>query len=238
MQAQQTHSRTTQQFHTIPINPCTSTVLACVSQRPQWIDKQSKQLVILVRDASGSMSGEKAKQATHAGSDLVGELAGPVNKDRFHCGVIDFASKAVITHPPIAAAELVEHIKPIRTGGSTNIRHALKVVRKMIRSHGGDEQDRWHPPVVVLFSDGEVTSGGDPIPLADEIKQAGVVIVTVAYGKDADLEMLRAIASSPQHCYRRSASGDELRRFMASVGRTLTMTMATGQNASQTLMNL
>ena len=213
-------------------------IRTCVTRRPSWMAIALMQLVILLRDGSGSMSGRKAREATIASGDLVLQLADPVNQNAFHCGVIDFSSTANTTHPVTQATELAHKIKPIRTGGSTNIRHALDMALQAITDQHGVEQDRWTSPVVVLYSDGDHNEGGDPVPVADQVKQTGAVVITVAYGDDANIETLRAIATSSQHCYARSATGEELRKFMTTVGKTLTMTMATGHDASAMLGKL
>lgn len=54
--------------------------------------------MVLVRDGSGSMSGQKAQDASSASLDLVAELAQPANKDGFVVGVVDFATKSQIVH--------------------------------------------------------------------------------------------------------------------------------------------
>lgn len=236
MTRQQKHQRIHQQSHGVQIRP--TPIRTCVSRRPDWLAALVLQLVLLIRDGSKSMSGEKAMEATQASQDLVAELANPVNKNAFHCGVIDFDNHAKVIHPPSVAADLVGRVEPIRVNGITNIRHPLEAAQRVIDEHQSEEKGQWHPPVIVLYSDGEYNEGGDPISAADDLKRAGAVIVTVAYGTDADIDTLRAIASSPNHCYSRPTHGNELRKFMATVGRTLTVTLATGQNASRTLGNL
>src|SRR5207302_1871382 len=67
--------------------------------RPNWICSNACQLAVLVRDKSGSMKGQKARDASGASLDLVKVLADQSNKDGFYCAVVDFDSTARIIHP-------------------------------------------------------------------------------------------------------------------------------------------
>ena len=106
--------------------------------------------------------------------------------------VIDFNSNARIVCPVTRAVDLDGRLKRIRTSGSTNLCGALGPVPQLIDTCT-EQQDSWEAPVVVLFSDGNATHGGSPLPAADQLKQRGVIIVTIAYGSDADLETLREV---------------------------------------------
>jgi hypothetical protein len=75
-------------------------------RRPSWICQNVQQKAILVRDRSGSMSGQKAKDASAASLDLVEELAQPSNKDGFLVGVVDSTVRSRLS--PSAAASSAE----------------------------------------------------------------------------------------------------------------------------------
>ena len=219
--------------------PAQSTLLTGV-RRPTFLTSRSAQFVALLRDASPSMAGQKADDATRAGADLVDELAKPENKNGFTVAVVDFAGDATIANPPARAADLNGRIAPIDTsrGSGTNINDALHLCRTLM-----DEAQRKADcsrlplrPVALLFSDGQPNVGGDPRTAAGAIKQ-DADLVTVAFGSDADEPLLRALATSPQHCYR-CRNGRELRAFLASVGKTLTATLRQGQNATVALTQL
>lgn len=214
------------------------TIRTVVSRRPAWQGGGGHQLVVLVRDASGSMAGHKAHQADQGSQDLVAELASPANRDAFFIAVIDFETTARVVHPPARASERLGALTPLAIGGATNLCHGLELAQQLIQEHRRTAAPSTHPPVVVIYSDGAFNEGGSPVPVAGQLKQQEALILSVAYGEDADLDTLRAIATSPEHCYARAASGNELRRFMAQVGRTLTMTLTQGRRASQTLRHL
>ncbi|MCC6681238.1 MAG: VWA domain-containing protein [Phycisphaeraceae bacterium] len=210
-----------------------SIVQTCVTQRPAWMSVVYL-LCVLIRDVSTSMAGMRAKEATQASIALAHEVAMPVNQHRIDGAIIDFSDSATLVCPPTPATELVGKIKPMHAGGYTNMHHGLELALPLVQAHHGPRK----PSVVVLYSDGEFNTGGDPTPVADQLRQAGATLITVAYGDDAGYDTLRAIATSPNHCYRRAIGNDALRQFMADLGKTLTHTLTTGGDYAQTLATL
>ena len=73
---------------------------------------------------------------------------------------------------------------------------------------------------------------------ASRLKAAGVAILTIAYGSDADAKTLRAIASSDDLFFSKPAAGSELRDFLRKVGKTLTVSVQTGQELQRTLSQI
>ncbi|MBN1516000.1 VWA domain-containing protein [Candidatus Sumerlaeota bacterium] len=207
-------------------------------RRPSWISRNAKQRVVLVRDKSGSMYGKKAKCASAACRDLVAELAEPENKDGFYVSVIDFARTSEIIHDNEKATALCGKLKELSVSifnTSTNISAGLEDAFSILMKAEADVQDnvRYLKPVVIVFTDGCHNKGPDPRVIAASLKDIADV-VTVAFGHDADEELMRALASTSQHFYRCS-KGSELRSFLAAVGATMTTTMAAGTNASNAL---
>jgi uncharacterized protein YegL len=234
-------------------NQGTRPLLTRAYRPPNYICSKSNQVVILVRDRSGSMEGQKAKDASAACQSLVDELSQQQNKDGFHVAVVDFASSAAVIHKTEKATSLTTHLQGVGTrgwrsvfgggdaniGGSTNITDGLAQARQAL------EQVTHNPPsdgvtflrpVVILFTDGGHNEGPDPASEADRVKQIAD-LVTVAFGSDADEAMLANLATSPQHFYRCS-TGRDLRQFLAAVGATLSQTMAQKTNATRALASV
>jgi len=210
-------------------------------QRPEWICSDKKQNTVLVRDKSGSMFGEKADDASAASLDLVAELASPSNKDGFNVAVVDFAHRSKVVHSLEKATALNGNVKPLKVGffgGSTNITAGLEDALSILETAAekGEKGIVYLRPVVILFSDGCHNEGPEPYAVANELKDRAD-LVACAFGNDADEELLRSLASTPQHFYRCS-TGRELRAFLASVGATMTTTMAAGMNATQALTKI
>ena len=216
-----------------PINM--SSILKPGIRRPNWICKDVRQIVVLVRDKSSSMEGEKAEQAMEASQELVRELARPENKNGFYVSVIDFSEQADIPHPLQKATELDGLVKRIQPYSGTNItiglEYALTILQKAKKVQ--DEGIQYLRPVVIGFSDGCHNVGIAPNAVADKIKKQAD-LVTVAYGSDADKSLLKKLASTSQHFYKCN-NGKELRQFLAAVGETMSATMASGINATEAL---
>jgi len=207
-------------------------------KRPSWISLNCRQLVVLCRDASPSMSGQKAEDASQATFQLIRELAKPNNKDGFSVSVIDFAGSAKVKHELMSATDMVQTIRPISTsllGGGTNITAGLELSHQQCKKTPDDGQTevRWLRPVVILFSDGCHNRGPKPASVAKELG-ASADIVTVAYGSDADVALLTNLATTPQHHYQ-CQDGSELRKFLAAVGASMTASLASGTNATDAL---
>lgn len=207
-------------------------------RRPDWICRNCHQHVILLRDGSSSMAGEKSKAASAASADLVSELALPANKDGFYVSVIDFSSAAKVVHTKCAAKTLTTDLQRLGGsifGGSTNITAAMQLAAELIMADENSATTgvRWLRPAVLLFSDGQHNVGPGPDAVADELKKKADV-VTIAFGNDAAEGELRRLATSPQHFYRCS-NGAELRKFLAAVGATISASLAAGTNATQAL---
>jgi uncharacterized protein YegL len=218
------------------------TIVTGGPRRPNWICRNVRQNCVLVRDRSGSMRGDKARDASAASLDLVAELAQPINKDGFSVAVVDFADSANVIHSLEKAVALNGNVKPLSGGflgwGSTNITDGLdEALRILVAAETKNEPGvSFLRPVVLMFTDGCHNTGPRPKDVADKIK-AKADLVAVAFGSDADEALLKELASTPQHFYRVS-NGRELRTFLACVGATMTATRAQGLNATQALTQI
>lgn len=214
--------------------------------RPSWtLSRNVNQLVVLVRDDSGSMAGEKADHASAASRDFVSELAEPSNKDGFRVAVVDFAEKSKVVNPPAKATALDGKVAPLAAGkgfwglmggaGSTNITAGLQDALVIIENGDAAAQAAvtFLRPVVFAFTDGCHNEGPPPYEVAKQLKSKAD-LVTVAFGADADEELLRNLATSTQHFYR-CTNGRTLRAFLAAAGATLCETMRAGTNATHAL---
>lgn len=208
-----------------PANPFTV-------RRPASIGRNRRQAAIVVRDASPSMEGDKAREASEAVRRFIGELAQPFNKDGFDVAVVDFNHSAGVVHPLTRASGL--SVQPIATGGEgTDIAGALAQAEVLAKTATGET---WIRPVVLLFTDGEHNTGGDPATVADRLR-GFADLVTVAFGDDADEALLQSLATSASHFFR-CTDGAQLRAFLAEVGQTMSTTRARNQDATKALGHL
>ena len=205
------------------------------------VHSRCHQLVVINLDKSGSMAaGTKANDASAAALSLFGELALPVNKDAFEAGVIWFSDKAELIHPFMKVTSLVTHARALNANdvdGYTNITSALELSSRIIKEALGKSAPagvRYVRPLVVLMSDGAHNEGPSPLPAADSLKQMADIL-TVAFGADADDQMLAALATEQLNV--RCRTGAELRCYFAEIGRTLTITRAAGVNFTASLVS-
>lgn len=199
--------------------------------------KQSRpQLVCVLADNSGSMSGEKAQAATNGIREMIMECQsrGPTGPERsyFRLLLIRFDGAAAVD--PQGDLTPVRKIDPDQIeirgdGGQTNITAALQIALDRLRPYL--ELLQYHPeraehpvPLVILFSDGEHNVGPGPQPVADQIRQLNLdgdpVVIAAAGvsvgGGQPDEKTLRAIASP--ECYVHITDAQVLTRFISSVG--------------------
>ncbi|MBT8467321.1 MAG: VWA domain-containing protein [Deltaproteobacteria bacterium] len=209
-------------------------------KRPAWVSSNVRQLATVVGDGSPSMDGKKAADAEQAIRALVQELAAPSNKDAFDVAICRFDGDRADRLIPIRrASEAMAEMKSLKlcSGRSgTNVTCGLEEAESILNERQGTEV-REVDPCVLVFSDGQHNTGPRPEPVADRLKSNNVTIVTIAYGNDADEDLLRRLASSPQHSFR-CKDGKALRAFLATVGATLSASIPRGIDPKQALSEI
>ena len=223
---------------TIPMDP--ATVMQQMNPpkrtRADGVSSNVKQHVVILRDHSSSMSGHKVDEANAGTRALIRELARGENKEGFFVTVIEFNEMATPLHQGEPASRLQTALRDSTASGGTEITAALAEAVRAIDAFAKapDRGYYYLRPVTILFSDGQ--SSVDDAVLV-ELKERSLV-VTAAYGSDADHRLLERIATSPEHSYSCGSDGDELRRFLAQVGATVSRSVAQNQDLQQTLMTV
>jgi uncharacterized protein YegL len=213
--------------------PTGQTIIQGALRRPAYLNQ--RQRILIVRDRSSSMnSHSKAADAEKATRELIAELNAPSNGDAFEVSIVDFNESAIVTAAWKKASAMSDQALALAPAGETSISAGLSAAQRQLdQTEPLEIAHSYLRPVVLIFSDGNHNSGADPITAANDLKKVAD-IVTVAFGHDADEEMLRRIASTPQHSVR-CATGAQLRSFFAVVGKTLTQTRGAGRSATQAL---
>jgi Mg-chelatase subunit ChlD len=208
-------------------------------RRPAWVNSKVRQLVVLLRDASPSMEGEKVSEAHQATLDLVEELSRPENKGAFDLAIIDFHSQAIVCLPirRVAAEQgAIPSLSVPSNASGTDVTAALREASTLTDA-ATQLPDPHLRTVVIMFSDGLHNGPEAPDVVATALK-AKADLVTVAYGTDADAAMLRRIATSEQHAFAARTGGRALRAVLAAVGATLAESLSAGAPATQALARL
>lgn len=153
--------------------------------------------VVLVIDRSGSMRGDPDGDGNTKLDDVKRAATGFVNRltDNDHVGLVSFNESASLDEQLTSDHSNVETaINGLSAGGSTNIGQAVDT------AHGELTSSRDRPDandVMVLLSNGLPNRGTDPEDEADEAKNDGIRLITIAFGEDADDSLMQRMASDP-----------------------------------------
>ena len=169
--------------------------------------KKESLALLLVVDASGSM-------ANYIGPDQKIQLALEGVRasiraldDEDRVGVIAFAAKIRMDHPPTTAhEEILRQVGKLRPGSGTKMYPALEKAYERLQTVDAKQKH------ILLLSDGK--SEGDFIPLVKRIAADKMTLSTIAIG-DADRELMKAVAEAGRGGYRDVRNISELPKIMA-----------------------
>jgi len=159
-----------------------------------WYTKRHAN-VYLVADRSGSMSSEdKLPQARQAFATFLDQIQG----DGERVGLISFSTYVETTVP---MAELGSNrtalqiaIGQLEAGGDTALLDAVDEAFRQLQAYGDTERIN----AIVVMTDGKENASytrlRDLVSALGETSRVEVLVFCVAYGDDADMEMLQAIA--------------------------------------------
>jgi Ca-activated chloride channel family protein len=171
--------------------------------RNAWALTKRKANVFLVADTSGSMEGAKLNNAQTALRAFLTQI--PTDQERV--GLVEFNSDVVnvIELDTLGnnRATLVSEIDNLEAGGNTALLDAIRTAYVRLQRRADPERIN----AIVAMTDGKENASMISLrALAQEIQRGNqdlpVVIFAVAYGGDADYEVLQALAD---------ASGGEVR---------------------------
>lgn len=150
--------------------------------------------IVLVLDSSSSMSGAKLQAAVDAARRFVGLLSLPLDR----AALVAYAGEAQVLSPLTGNPDQLEAaLLTLRTGSGTRIDLGLQAAGDLLAARS-DTQRR---PAIVLLSDGRQSVIADLNGLGRALRSRGIAIYAVAFGGDADVEQLRAIAGRADRCY-------------------------------------
>jgi len=165
--------------------------------RNAWALTKRKTNVFLVADTSGSMEGAKLQNAQAALRAFLTQV--PSNQERV--GLVEFNSDVVnvIELDTLANnhATLAREIDNLEAGGNTALLDAIRTAYVRLQRQADPERIN----AIVAMTDGKENASMVSLrELAQEIQQGNndipVVIFAVAYGRDADNQVLQTLADA------------------------------------------
>ena len=172
-------------------------VIAAIQQSWSFVKKQAD--IMLLIDISGSMEADsKLEQAKQAATAFVNNME-PTNR----VGLALFSDTMEIRIPldnlETNRQRIVNNIQGLRAEGGTALNASLQETVELLNEQDAGDRIR----AVVVLSDGADTSDGGPT-LNDALQSITasretlnpVIVIPVAYGADADIQALSAIARS------------------------------------------
>ncbi|MBV9789713.1 MAG: VWA domain-containing protein, partial [Chloroflexi bacterium] len=176
-----------------------------VAAKNAWAANRKRANIVLVVDTSGSMRGDKIEEAK-AGLELF--LSRLLNEDRV--AMITFSSTPEVVVP---MGELTENrlqlqgaIQNIEVTGQTAMYDALREARRVLEA---DIEDRNRINAIVLLSDGADTAQTSTFQdVQNDFNETDISIFPIAYGEDAEKEVLQQIADFSRTLLISGGTGD------------------------------
>lgn len=174
-------------------------------------------------DASSSMSGSKITATADASVLAKDEFAQMVRLHK-RCRLYEasFNDTARTVMPWTDAAQAGAR-PALSANGCTDIYGALMLLHSEIGKERQDLLSQGLNPraVALLMSDGGHNGAGNPEDAAKRLRDDGIILVTLAFGSDADFGALQRMAYSPAHAYT-AANPQALKDFFQRFGKTVT----------------
>jgi len=188
--------------------------------------------VILLLDASGSMSGAKIQNLNVAAKEMLDSFRDTENGEtEIHVAIITFGME-VRLHQALASASAVAW-QDLTASGGTPLGTALKMAKGMIEDKNV-VPSRAYRPTVVLVSDGQPTDDWEK-PLADFIqdgRSSKCDRMAMAIGADADEGVLGKFIKGTENPLFYAENAHQLRDFFRFVTMSVTIrTQSRDKNA-------
>lgn len=160
--------------------------------------------IVLILDRSGSMAGSLANMKSGAKKfiDIIDESTDGAQDGQIgggsHIGIVSFSDNAVQNTQLITSvADLKAAVDSLSAGGSTNHADAFEKALALFNPASSNEK------VMVMFTDGVTTAGGNPNTVAALAKSQGVIIYVIGLSGNGgiDEQALRDWASDPDSAY-------------------------------------
>lgn len=161
--------------------------------------------IVLILDRSGSMTGSpltNLKKGANKFIDIIDEATDGSQDGQIgngsRIGIVSFADTATQNTQLITSvADLKAAVDSLTAGGSTNHEDAFTKALDLF------DMASTNAKVMVMFTDGLTTAGGNPIPVTTQAKAQGVIIYCIGLSGNGgiDVSALNAWSSDPDSAY-------------------------------------
>lgn len=169
--------------------------------------------IVLILDRSGSMAGSplaNLKNGAKKFIDIIDEATDSSQDGQIgsgsRIGIVSFANTATQDTQLITSVDdLKDAVDSLSSGGSTNHADAFEKALDLFDPMSSNAK------VMVMFTDGVTTAGGNPNTVASEAKSQGVIIYCIGLSGNGGLDeqALRDWASDPDSAYVAITPDDE-----------------------------
>ena len=188
--------------------------------------------IVLILDRSGSMAGSplaNLKNGAKKFIEIIDEATDSAQDGQIgfgsRIGIVSFADTATQdTQLITSVADLKAAVDALSSGGSTNHEDAFTKALALFDPTSSNAK------VMVMFTDGETTAGGDPNAVATTAKSQGVIIYSIGLSGNGgiDEQALRDWASDPDSAYVAITPNDEeLEKLFEDLARNIAKPGAT-----------
>lgn len=188
--------------------------------------------IVLILDRSGSMAGSplaNLKNGAKKFIDIIDEATDSSQDGQIgsgsHIGIVSFAGEATQdTQLITSVADLKSAVDALSSDGLTN--HADAFTKAL----GLFDPTSTNAKVMIMFTDGVTTAGGNPNPIATAAKAQGIIIYSIGLSGNGgiDEQALRDWASDPDSAYVAITPDDtELEELFENLARNISKPGAT-----------
>ena len=154
--------------------------------------------IVLILDKSGSMGSSGKLQEMKKGakeqidiiSGATGGIYGKTMGTGSHMGIVSFSTNAVVEQPLISDAEILKNsVDALKDEGITNHADGFRKARDLFDPQSTNKK------IIVMFTDGQISDGDHPDPVAKEIRDSGIIIYAI--GVEGSKAVLSRWATDP-----------------------------------------